>query len=81
MHSRSIVHGDLRAVSQFRLVSIDNLQAYSKANVLISKDGTARLSDFGLSKFMEDVRNHPDLLDDELITSIVWKENDHLVQC
>lgn len=51
-----------------------------KANVLISKDGTARLSDFGLSKFMEDVRSHPELLDDSLMTSVVWKEDDHLIQ-
>jgi serine/threonine protein kinase len=80
LHSRNIVHGDLRGVSQFRVVSIGNLQAYFKANVLISKDGTARLSDFGLSKFMENVRSDSDLLDGSLMMSVVWKEDDLLIQ-
>lgn len=44
LHSRDIVHGDLRG-----------------ANVLISEDGVARLSDFGLSKFLENVRGRREL--------------------
>jgi len=48
------VHGDLRGVSAQQTVQFivtDHLQA----NVLIAKDGSACLSDFGLSKFLEDV--------------------------
>jgi hypothetical protein len=31
----------------------------SQSNVLVSRDGTAKLSDFGLSRFLEEVRALP----------------------
>jgi son of sevenless len=58
LHSNRVVHGDLRGVRP-----IENIYCRAhvtndrwKANVLISREGVAKLSDFGLSKFLENVR-------------------------
>ncbi|KAF8906062.1 hypothetical protein CPB84DRAFT_1844704 [Gymnopilus junonius] len=45
LHKKGIVHGDLRGASPGVFVLV---------NLLVSKDGVVRLSDFGLSKFLED---------------------------
>lgn len=52
LHSNGIIHGDLKAVciaSAYERRLIQNVQA----NVLIGPDGKAVLSDFGLSKILE----------------------------
>ncbi len=52
-----------------------------QANVLISRDGTPRLSDFGMSKFLEDVsgkHTRGPSCPDVFILSLVWKGDDFL---
>ncbi|KAJ7913021.1 kinase-like domain-containing protein [Mycena leptocephala] len=49
VHSRNVVHGDLKGVSFFAFLAYHRLQS----NVLISNEGDAVLSDFGLSRTLE----------------------------
>jgi len=57
LHSRNVIHGDLRGVSDSILHSRFCrsqilISTNSKANILIDKDGHARLTDFGLTSII-----------------------------
>jgi serine/threonine protein kinase len=53
LHGLKIYHGDLKGVSRRPLALCSKLDS-SKANILISQNGRALLSDFGASKLVED---------------------------
>ncbi len=55
LHSRGVIHADLKSVSKFVSVFLFHFNSLSeKQNVLISSDGTPLLADFGLSLTMSD---------------------------
>ncbi|KAF9789473.1 kinase-like domain-containing protein [Thelephora terrestris] len=73
LHLYNIVHGDLKGVS--RLVSLCQtlIPMNPKANVLIDKDGHARLTDFGLASVVTGNQSDVSLLDGgRLTTAPTW---------
>ena len=55
MHSEELIHGDLKGVLPHTLVITTTLNTFSiKANILIDKNGHARLADFGLLTIVSD---------------------------
>ena len=59
MHSQAMIHGDLKGVCFWTLVTAPPFDVpFAKANIMIDKDGGARLADFGLLTIVSD-STHP----------------------
>ena len=54
LHSRNIVHGDLKGVSGHICHKDRSNLGYDKANVLIDSSRSARLADFGLTTIIDE---------------------------
>ena len=81
LHRKEVIHGDLRGVRSVPQHQRSQLILNVQANVLISRDGTPRLSDFGMSKFLEDVsgkHTRGPSCPDVFFLSLVWEGDDFL---
>jgi hypothetical protein len=59
MHGQVMVHGDLKGVRFRTLMTTPPSDVpFTKANIMIDKDGSARLADFGLLTIVSD-STHP----------------------
>ena len=59
MHDQEMIHGDLKGVRVKMFIYSSSSDAFSiKANILIDKNGFARLADFGLLTIISDPTNY-----------------------
>lgn len=53
MHSRNIVHGDLKGVRDYSKLSFAAVLTHAQPNILVDAVGRARITDFGLTVFTQ----------------------------
>lgn len=58
LHEKYVIHGDVRGVSSPNILRRQSLIFRYQGNILIANDGTALVSDFGLSVFHADSSNN-----------------------
>jgi serine/threonine protein kinase len=70
LHSQSVVHGDLKAVSILMASSSCLMKNYFQQNVLIDDSGSALLCDFGLASVKADVTSRTTVINTSETTAV-----------
>lgn len=77
LHSCEIIHGDLKGVSRLTFLSQLlrcqlTIRTNPKANILIDKDGRARLTDFGLTSIIRGDNSARSPQDQGMASNTMW---------